>query len=128
MYYLTEMNTLKLENTLLQFIYKTKLNSKLVNGVTTKIIAIMHKNKIDYFYSDLLATNLNVPINFVDKIYLKNQSQYYEDPLSKLLTNTDYQGTPEDATQLEEDVTEILKTKKRIHYTKHYHNNKGGVN
>ena len=115
-FYLTEMNNIKLENTLLQFIYKQKLNNKLVNGVTIKVIAMMYNNRIDYYYSDLLATALDVPIKFVDNIYLRNQSKYYNKPLQELLLSTEYKGTPEEANKLEEDVNNILETKKKIHY------------
>lgn len=119
------MNTIKLENTLLQFIYKNGLTSKLVNGVTIKIIAMMYNNRIDYYYSDLLATALDVPIKFVDNIYLRNQSKYYNKPLQELLLKTEYKGTPEEANKLEEDVKHILKTKKKIHYKHFTHKGSG---
>lgn len=119
-YYLTEMNSTKLENSLLKFIYKQQLNKPLINGVTTKIVAMMYNKKIDYYYSDLLATSVDVPIKFVDNIYLYNQSQYYEDPLSTLLSKTDYNGTPEEAKQLEKEVYNILETRKKIHTNKNH--------
>ena len=118
-YYLTEMNTTRLENCLLKFIYNQQLTSKLVNGVTTKIVAMMYNKGIDYYYSDKIATAVNVPIKFVDNIYVYNQSQYYKDPLSKLLSKTDYTGTPEEAKQLEKEVNNILETRKKIHTKKH---------
>lgn len=117
-YYLTEMNTVKLENCLLQFIYREHLTPLLVNGVTSKVIAMMYNKGIDYYYSDNIATNLNVPIKFVDNIYLKDQGKYYNKKLSHLLKNTDYTGTPEEANQFEEEVKKILDTRKRIHITK----------
>lgn len=124
-YYLTEMNTTKLENILLKFIFKQQLNRPLVNGVTTKIIAMMYNNDIDYYYSDLLATAVDVPIKFVDNIYCNNQSQYYKEPLNQLLTLTDYKGTSEEARTLEYEVNQVLKTKKKIHTKKRYtHDNK----
>ena len=117
-YYLTEMNTLKLENTLLQFIYKEHLTPLLVNGVTSKIIAMMYNKGIDYYYSDELATSLNVPIKFVDNIYCNNQSKYYDEKLSTLLKATEYKGTPERANKLERDINNILETRKKIHTKK----------
>lgn len=114
-YYLTEMNCIKLENCVLQFIYKEHLTQTLVNGITTKIISIMYNKNIDYYYSDQLATNLDVPIKFVDNIYLRDQSKYYQKNLSTLLSNTEYKGTPEEANKLEETVNTILETRKRIH-------------
>lgn len=121
-YYLTEMNTTKLENILLKFIYKQQLNKPLVNGVTTKIVAMMYNNNIDYYYSDLVASAVDVPIKFVDNIYLNNQSQYYEDPLTELLKRTNYTGTPEDARTFEHEVNKVLQTKKKIHLNKRKHN------
>lgn len=120
-YYLTEMNTVKLENCLLQFIYKEHLTPLLVNGVTSKVIAMMYNKGIDYYYSDNIATNLNVPIKFVDNIYLKDQGKYYNKKLSLLLENTDYTGTPETANQFEEEIKKILETRKKIHTTKNIH-------
>lgn len=115
-YYLTEMNTVKLENCLLQFIYKEHLTPLLVNGVTSKVIAMMYDKGIDYYYSDLLASAVNVPIKFVDNIYCKNQSKLYTDPLSKLLqTVSNCSVTPEEAKQFEKEVNVILETKKKIH-------------
>lgn len=126
-YYLTEMNTTKLENTLLKFIYKQHLTTPLVNGVTTKVVTMMYNKKIDYYYSDLIATSLDVPIKFVDNIYLYNQSRYYKEPLSKLLSRTEYTGTPEEAKQFEKEITNILETRKRIHTKKHTTYNKRGA-
>ena len=120
-YYLTEMNTVKLENCLLQFIYKEHLTPLLVNGVTSKVIAMMYSKGIDYYYSDNIATNLGVPIKFVDNIYLKDQGKYYNKKLSLLLENTDYTGTPETANQFEEEIKKILETRKKIHTTKNIH-------
>lgn len=119
-YYLTEMNTTKLENILLKFIFKQQLNKPLVNGVTTKIVAMMFNNDIDYYYSDLIASSVDVPIKFVDNIYTNNQSQYYNEPLPELLTRTDYKGTQEDARTLEYEVKQVLKTKKKIHTHRKY--------
>ena len=115
-YYLTEMNNIKLENKLLKFIYTQKLTSRLVNGVTIKIVTMMYNSNIDYYYSDLLATAVNVPIKFVDNIYLTQQGKYYEKSLSELLQQTEYKGTPEEANLLEKEVNNILETKKKIHY------------
>lgn len=120
-YYLTEMNTVKLENCILQFIYKEHLTPLLVNGVTSKVIAMMYNKGIDYYYSDTIATNLDVPIKFVDNIYLKDQGKYYNKKLSLLLENTDYTGTPETANQFEEEIKKILETRKKIHTTKNIH-------
>lgn len=121
-YYLTEMNTTKLENILLKFIFKQQLNKPLVNGVTTKIVAMMFNNDIDYYYSDLIASSVDVPIKFVDNIYMNNQSQYYNEPLPELLTRTDYKGTQEEARTLEYEVKQVLKTKKKIHTHRKYNN------
>ena len=123
-YYLTEMNTTKLENRLLKFIYKQQLNSMLVNGVTTKIVAMMYNKGIDYYYSDVLASAVDVPIKFVDGIYCNNQSQYYNDPLSKLLSKTDYKGTPDEAKAFEKEINNILETRKKIHTKKNNKNTK----
>ena len=115
-YYLTEMNTVKLENCLLQFIYKEHLTPLLVNGVTCKVIAMMYNKRIDYYYSDLLASSVNVPIKFVDNIYCKNQSKLYQDHLSTLLqTVSNCSVPPENAEVFEKEINNILDTKKRIH-------------
>ena len=115
LYYLTEMNQIKLENILLKFIFKEKLSQTLINGIVIKTVTLMYNKHIDYYYSDNLATALNVPIKFVDNIYLRDQSKYYQKNLSTLLSNTEYKGTPEEANKLEETVNTILETRKRIH-------------
>lgn len=118
-YYLTEMNTVKLENCLLKFILNQQLEQILINGVTSKIISMMYDKNIDYYYSDLLASAVNVPIKFVDNIYSNNQSQYYRNPLSKLLKSvTNCSITPEEAKRFENEVNTILETKKKIHTKK----------
>lgn len=118
-YYLTEMNTVKLENCLLKFILKQHLEPLLINGVTSKVIAMMYNKGIDYYYSDLLASSVDVPIKFVDNIYCKNQSNLYHDPLSKLLgTVNNCSVAPEEAEVFEKEVSNILDTKKRIHTKK----------
>lgn len=119
-YYLTEMNTIKLENCLLKFIFKQHLEPLLINGVTSKVISMMYEKGIDYYYSDLLASSVNVPIKLVDNIYLNNQSQYYKNPLHELLTRTNYNGTQEDARTFEYEINQVLKTKKKIHTHRKY--------
>jgi len=124
-YYLTEMNTVKLENCLLKFILKQQLEPLLINGVTGKVISMMYDRGIDYYYSDLLASSVDVPIKFVDNIYCKNQSKLYEDSLSKLLqTVSNCSVTPEEAEVFEKEVNNILDTKKRIHTKKSYRSSK----
>lgn len=119
-YYLTEMNSLKLENTLLKFILKQHLEPLLVNGVTAKVISMMYTKNIDYYYSDLLATAVGVNIKFVDSIYLNNQSKYYEDSLVNLLGSVNNSSVePDEAKKFETEVNTILETKKRIHTKKH---------
>ena len=112
------MNLLKLENALLQFALKHQLHQILVNGITAKISAIMYNQEIDYYYSDAIATALDVPIKLIDNIYCNNQAKYYNKSLCDLLEQTDYQGTKTDAKKLEQEVIQILKTKKRIHTKK----------
>ena len=118
-YYLTEMNTVELENCLLKFIFKQQLEPIIINGVTSKVISMMYNKGIDYYYSDLLATSVNVPIKFVDNIYCNNQSKFYKDSLSKLLGSVnDCTIAPEEAEKFEEEVNNILETKKKIHTNK----------
>ena len=126
-FYLTEMNILKLENCLYRFILNQDLEPLLINGITTKIVSMMYDRGIDYYYSDLLATSVNVPIKLVDNIYIYNQSQYYKDPLSTLLSKTEYKGTPEQAKQLEKEVCTILETRKKIHTKNNHHKYKRGI-
>ena len=115
-YYLTEMNILKLENCLYRFIYNQDIEPVLVNGIITKIVSIMYDKGIDYYYSDLIATSVNVPIKFVDSIYCYNQNKYYKDSLSTLLGSVNNCNiAPEEAEKLEHEVKEILETKKKIH-------------
>lgn len=117
-YYLTEMNTIKLENCLLKFILHEHLEPLLVNGVTSKIVAMMYNNNIDYYYSDTIASSVNVPIKFVDNIYLHNQSKYYNDSLVQLLEKTGYSGDLKQVTLLESNINKILQTKKKINTKK----------
>lgn len=118
-YYLTEMNTVKLENCLLRFIFQNNLEQVLINGVVSKIVSLMFNNNIDYYYSDNLATAVNVPIRFVDNIYLHNQSKYYHDPLAILLGKVESCNiAPETSEIFEHEVQKILNTKKRINTKK----------
>ena len=48
LYYLTEMNLLKLENTILKFIHNNHIEQRLTNGIIGKIAAMMYKKRIDY--------------------------------------------------------------------------------
>ena len=59
LYYLTEMNLLKLENIILKFIQNNHIEQTLTNGIIGKIAAMMYKKRIDYYYPDYLATTLN---------------------------------------------------------------------
>lgn len=118
-YYLTEMNTIKLENCLLRFIFQNNMDPVLVNGVVSKLVSLMYNNNIDYYYSDTIATAVNVPVKFVDNIYLHNQSKYYNDSLATLLGNVEGCNiAPESAEFFEHEVTKILETKKRINTKK----------
>ncbi len=118
-YYLTEMNTVKLENCLLKFIFKEKLEPLLINGVVSKIVAMMYDNRIDYYYSDNIATAVNVPVKFVDNIYLRNQSKYYHDSLVKLLGSVKgCKVAPENIRKFEHEISKILETKKKINTKK----------
>lgn len=119
LYYLTEMNQIKLENTLFKFIFKEKLSQTLINGIVIKTVSLMYNKHIDYYYSDNLATALNVPIKFVDNIYLKNQSKYYNNSLSELLKGVKGVNISDTASnKLEQNINTILNTKKKIHTKK----------
>jgi len=69
LYYLTEMNLLRLENTILKFIHNNHIEQRLTNGIIGKIAAMMYQKKIDYYYPDYLATTLNVDIKHVNTVY-----------------------------------------------------------
>lgn len=119
LYYLTEMNQIKLENILLKFIFKEKLSQTLINGIVIKTVALMYNKHIDYYYSDNLATALNVPIKFVDNIYLRNQSKYYNNSLSELLKEVKGVNISDiESNKLEQNINTILNTKKKIHTKK----------
>ena len=118
-YYLTEMNSIKLENSLLKFILNEHLEPIIINGVVSKIISMMYNEGIDYFYSDNLASSANVPVKFVDNIYLHNQSKYYNDSLITLLgTVKDCTIAPNHVQNFEHEVSQILETKKKINTKK----------
>ena len=112
-YYLTEMNTLKLENVLLKFIHHQKIDPILTNGIVAKISAMLYDNYIDYYYADAIATAADTDIKFVDNVYLKGY--HYNKPLAALLTECKiYKGSPADAKAFEEDIKNIIETKRII--------------
>ena len=116
-YYLTEMNTIKLENVLLKFIHHQHLKPILINGVIAKISAMMYNMNIDYYYADELATATDTDIKFVNNVYINGYQ--YKETLSTLLSNCkEYQGASEDAVKLEDDIKKILETKKPIRLKK----------
>ena len=84
-YYLTEMNVLQLENTLLKFILHNQVDPKLTNGIIGKVAAMMYNKNIDYYYADTVATMLEVPIHHIDNIYLNGYNKCYKQPLKQLL-------------------------------------------
>ena len=115
LYYLTEMNMLKLENTILKFIHNNHIEQKLTNGIIGKITAMMYQKRIDYYYPDTIATTLNVDIKHVDTVYLYGHSNIYDKTLETLLKECKlYHGNLEEARKLENDINKILQTKKPI--------------
>lgn len=125
-YYLTEMTILKLENLLMKFIIDNRIPPKLVNGIVEKTASIMYQEHIDYYYIDEVATTMNVPIKQIDNIYLHGYHQYYQKPLSEMMTTI--KAPPnlvEDSQKLEENIHEILKTRRPIRTKKiNYNKNK----
>ncbi len=114
-YYLTEMNTLQLENTLLKFMLHHQVTQPLKNGIIGKVATMMYNKHIDYYYADTLATILEVPIKHIDNIYLNGYNKCYNQPLQQLLEQVE--APPEmveNAQQLEQVVTQILKSRKPI--------------
>lgn len=115
LYYLTEMNLLKLENKILKFILNNNLEKQLQNGIILKISEMMYNRNIDYYYPDHIATTLNVDIKHVDQIYIHGHKDIYKKPLEKLLRECKiYHGELNEASKLETEIQEILKTKKPI--------------
>lgn len=115
LYYLTEMNLLKLENLILKFIRNNHIEQTLTNGIIGKIAAMMYQKRIDYYYPDYLATTLNVDIKHVDTVYLYGRDNMYEKTLETLLRECElYNGNLTEANQLEKEITKILLTKKPI--------------
>lgn len=116
-YYLTEMNSTKLENVLLKFILHHRVDQKITNGIMGKIATMMYNQHIDYYYADSLASELNVPIHHIDNIYLNGYNKCYNKSLKELFINSPV-DTPatiiENAEDLEDAVGEILKTRKPI--------------
>lgn len=112
-YYLTQLNTLKLENTVLHFLLHNQATPILTNGIVGKIATMMYNKHIDYYYADTLATNLNVPIHHIDNIYLNGYSKCYAKPLNQLLQKA---AAPpqliQKAPQLEHEINMILQTRK----------------
>lgn len=115
LYYLTEMNLLKLENLILKFIRNNHIDQTITNGIIGKIAAMMYQKRIDYYYPDYLATTLNVDIKHVDTVYLYGRDNMYEKTLETLLRECElYNGNLTEANQLEKEITKILLTKKPI--------------
>ena len=115
LYYLTEMNLLKLENIILKFIHNNHIEQTLTNGIIGKIAAMMYQKKIDYYYPDYLATTLNVDIKHVDTVYLYRHDNIYNKTLETLLRECElYKGSLNEANQLENEINKILLTKKPI--------------
>ena len=115
LYYLTEMNLLKLENSILKFIHNNHIEQRLTNGIIGKIAAMMYTKRIDYYYPDYLATTLNVDIKHVDTVYLYGHVNLYDKKLETLLQECElYTGNLKEANQLENDINKILLTKKPI--------------
>jgi len=115
LYYLTEMNLLRLENTILKFIHNNHIEQTLTNGIIGKIAAMMYQKKIDYYYPDYLATTLKVDIKHVDTVYLYGHDNLYDKTLETLLSECDlYNGNLNEANKLEDDINKILQTKKPI--------------
>lgn len=115
LYYLTEMNLLRLENAILKFIHNNHIEQTLTNGIIGKIAAMMYQKKIDYYYPDYLATTLNVDIKHVNTVYLYGHDNIYNKKLETLLGECElYTGSLTEANQLEEDINKILLTKKPI--------------
>lgn len=114
-YYLTDMNLLQLENTLMQFLLHNQVDHTLTTGIMTKIATMMYNKQIDYYYADAVATILEVPIKHIDNIYLNGYNKYYNKPLHELLATTNAPATiVEDSQQLEENVQQILQTRRPI--------------
>ena len=115
LYYLTEMNLLRLENTILKFIHNNHIEQTLTNGIIGKISAMMYQKKIDYYYPDYLATTLNVDIKHVNTVYLYGHDNIYNKKLETLLGECElYTGSLTEANQLEDEINKILHTKKPI--------------
>lgn len=115
LYYLTEMNLLRLENIILKFIHNNRIEQTLTNGIIGKIAAMMYQKKIDYYYPDYLATTLNVDIKHVDTVYLYGHDNIYNKTLETLLKECElYNGSLTEASQLENDINKILQSKKPI--------------
>ena len=124
LYYLTEMNLLKLENTILKFIHNNHIEQRLTNGIRGKIAAMMYQKRIDYYYPDTIATTLNVDIKHVDIVYLYGHVNFYDKTLETLLKECKlYNGNLEEAQKLENDINKILLTKKPIRCKKIIKNN-----
>lgn len=120
-YYLTEMNTLKLENVILKFIHHQQLKPLLINGIVAKVSAMMYNLNIDYYYADEIATATDTDIKFVNNVYIHGYK--YTESLSNLLSNCkEYQGASADAEKLENDINKILETKRRIRLKKPEYN------
>jgi len=114
-YYLTEMNLIKLENTIMRFIINNNVNQQLRNGLVTKLSQLMYDKHIDYYYPDYIATSLNVDIRHVDQVYLYGHANLYQKPLCQLLNNCQlYDGDIKDADKLEQDIRLILERRKPI--------------
>jgi len=127
LYYLTEMNLLKLENVILKFIHNNHIEQRLTNGIIGKIAAMMYQKKIDYYYPDYLATTLNVDIKHVDIVYLYGHDNFYDKTLETLLSECDlYNGNLNEANKLEDDINKILQTKKPIKCKKIIKHTRGG--
>lgn len=115
LYYLTEMNMLKLENMILKFIHNNHIQQTLTNGIIGKITAMMYNKKIDYYYPDTLATTLNVDIKHVDTVYLYGHADIYDKTLKTLLDECElYKGNLKEVQKLEVGINQILETKKPI--------------
>lgn len=115
LYYLTEMNLLKIENKILKFIINNNIEKQLQNGIISKISEMMYNKQIDYYYPDYLATTLKVDIKHVNQVYIHGHNNIYKKPLEKLLKECNiYKGELKEAKKLEKEIQQILETKKPI--------------